>query len=62
MDKVKPKLIETENGWEVTDGWIGEFYFKVAKQPSEATLKKLDMYFLEVAELSIKQNQERKVS
>lgn len=56
MKKEKPKLIETKDGWKVTDGWIGDFYCKVEKQPSEATLRKLNMFFLKVAELNIKES------
>lgn len=59
-NKPKPHLIETKEGWKVTDGWIGNSFFRVVTQPSEKTLRYLDNLWLELSE--IKQGKERKVS
>lgn len=57
--KPRPQLIKTDSGWKVTDGWIGSSYFRIIKQPSEKTIKKLHEFFYEVG-MEILNNKERK--
>ena len=47
MNRPEPSLIETKDGWIVTEGWIRDAHFKVLKQPSENALKHLDKFFLD---------------
>lgn len=59
--KEPPKLIETKEGWKVTDGWIGDSFFKILKQPSNETVDKLYEFFVEMGKESIlNQEQEKK--
>lgn len=48
MKRPKPELIETKDGWKVTDGWVGTSYFRVVKQPSKETIINLHKHFCEL--------------
>ena len=47
MNRPEPSLIETKDGWVVTDGWIRDAHFRVLKQPSKEALEHLDKFFLD---------------
>lgn len=48
-DRPKPQLIKTKDGCKVTDGWVGDIYFEVVKQPSNETIAKLHEFFVEMS-------------
>lgn len=55
-EKPEPKLIKTKDGRHVTDGWIGDMYFEVVKQPSNETIDKLYEFFVEMGKENIKKD------
>lgn len=62
MKKQPPRLIETKSGWKVTNGWVGDSYFEVVKQPSEETLMYLHEVFCEIANRQKLSNKREEVS
>lgn len=48
-DRPEPELIKTKDGWHVTDGWIGDAFFRVIKQPSNETIIKLHQFWVETS-------------
>lgn len=53
----KPELIRTKEGWKVTDGWIGDSFFKILKQPSNETVDKLYEFFVEMGKEAVLQQE-----
>lgn len=46
--KREPELIKEGDKWKVTDGYVGNSFFRIRKQPSRETLQKLYSFFIKI--------------